>query len=128
VPDNTTLLLLEPDRATRQLYVRELARHWRVIAAEGAAEVLPTLAGETIHAVILELGAAEDDDWTLLTKIRGNPASAQVPIIMCSTVDARSKGYALGVSSYLVKPVSAQQLVSEVARWLETAAGPGELR
>ena len=85
------------------------------------------LAGETIHAVILELGVAGDDDWALLSKIRGLPASAGIPIIMCSTVDARSKGYALGVSSYLVKPVSAQQLVSEVARWLETAAGSEEL-
>lgn len=125
--NETTLLLLEPDLATRQLYARELGRHWRVIAAEGAADVLPKLAGETVHAVILELGAAGDEEWTLLSRIRGNPACAGVPIIMCSTVDARSKGYALGVSSYLVKPVSAQQLVSEVARWLAAAAGPEEL-
>lgn len=127
MPDNVTLLLLEPDRATRQLYVRELGRRWRVLAAEGATDVLPLLSGETVHAVILELGAAEGDEWALLSRIKGHPASARAPIIICSTVDARGKGYALGVSSYLVKPVSAQQLVSEVARWLESAAGSDEL-
>ena len=113
-----SLLLFEPDRATRQLYARELGKRWRVIAAEQASEVLSILATERIEAIILEPGAVDAEQWHILAQIRQQAECAAMPIIICSSVDARSKGYALGVSAYLVKPVSPHQLSNEVARWL----------
>jgi DNA-binding response OmpR family regulator len=112
------LLLLEPDRATRQLYVRELEKRWRVVAVERTSEVMDVLATEAISAIILEPGVVEAGQWELLTKVRGRSADATLPIIICSSVDERGKGYELGASAYLVKPVSPQQLSNEVARWL----------
>lgn len=124
----TSLLLLEPDRATRQLYTRELSKHWRVVAVERAAEVLDVLASEVIGAVVLELGAAGAEQWQLLTQVRAQSGDATPPIIICSAVDERGKGYELGASAYLVKPVSPQQLTLEVARWLDTQLRAEELR
>lgn len=112
------MLLLEPDRATRQLYARELGRHWRVVTVERAAEVLDVLTLETIGAVILEPGAVDVEHWQLLTQVRQRLGNAAPPIIICSSIDERGKGYELGASAYLVKPVSPQHLSSEVARWL----------
>jgi len=44
---------------------------------------------------------------------------AALPIIICSAIDERGKGYEAGASAYLVKPVSPQQLTGEVAQWVE---------
>lgn len=116
---NASLLLLEPDRATRQLYARELGKRWRVVTVERAAEVLDRLTAESFDAVILEFGAAGGEQWQLLAQVRRQAHDATLPIIICSAVDERGKGYELGVSAYLVKPVSPHQLSGEVARWLD---------
>jgi DNA-binding NtrC family response regulator len=117
-----TLLLFEQDRATRQLYARELGRHWHVITVEDAADCTNVLTQEVVRAVVFELGAASDEDWALLATIIQLAATAKTPVIVCSAIDARSRGYALGVSAYLIKPVLPQQLIGEVARWLNDQA------
>jgi two-component system OmpR family response regulator len=117
-----TLLLSEPDRATRQLYARELGKHWRVIAVEDSTAIAQVLQQEAIDAIILELGAANDQEWSLLAQVLRLATPYGTPVIVCSAVDARSKGYGLGVAAYLVKPVLPQQLIGEVARWLNGQA------
>lgn len=118
-----SLLLLEPDRATRQLYARELGKRWHVVAVEQPDDVLAILESQPISAVILELGASEEDRWQLLTLVKARVECSALPIIICSSIDERGKGYEFGVSAYLVKPVSPSQLSHEVARWLSN--GPG---
>jgi DNA-binding NtrC family response regulator len=117
-----SVLLFEQNLATRQLYARELGKHWRVSVAEDAAGCLEMLARDSVQAVICELETASDEEWSLLTQIVQMTASAHTPVIVCSAVDARGRGYASGVSTYLVKPVLPQQLIAEVARWLHDEA------
>lgn len=117
-----TLLLFEQNRATRQLYARELRKFWNISVAEDAAGCLDLLAHSTVQAVICDLETASDDEWALLTRIVQLTAGVHTPVIVCSAVDARSRGYALGVSAYLVKPVLPQQLIAEVGRWLNGQA------
>ncbi|MCS6827033.1 MAG: hypothetical protein NZ553_10510 [Caldilinea sp.] len=112
------LLLLEPDKATRQLYARELNRRWRVIAVERPIEALRALATHPIRAAILEPGAEGEQVWQMLATLQEQKRKGAPPIIICSAVDERSRAYELGVSAYLIKPVSPHQLSSEVARWL----------
>lgn len=119
---DATLLLYEQDRATRQLYARELGRHWQVIAVDDAPECTELLARQAVQAVVFELGVGSSEEWALLTTILELAVTAQVPVVVLSAIDARSRGYALGVSAYLVKPVLPQQLIGEVARWLNGQA------
>ena len=116
--NGATLLLYEQNRATRQLYARELGKHWSVSVAEDAAGCLELLVRTPVLAVIYEVATGSDEEWALLARIVQMAAGAHTPVIVCSAVDARSRGYALGVSAYLVKPVLPQQLIGEVARWL----------
>jgi len=83
---------------------------------------MTVLATEAIGVVILEPGAVEAEQWQLLTNVRKQLGDAAPPIIICSSIDERGKGYELGASAYLVKPVSPYQLSGEVARWLESQA------
>lgn len=121
-----SLLLLEPDRATRQLYARELGKRWHVVAVEQPDDVLAILETQPISAVILELGASAEDKWQLLALVKARVERSTLPIIICSSIDERGKGYEFGVSAYLVKPVSPSQLSYEVSRWLADSPGVDE--
>ncbi len=124
--NGATLLLFEQDRATRQLYARELGRHWQVLAAEDPAQCrelpLRQPVEQRVQAVVFELGTGSNEEWELLAEIVHWAAAAQAPVVVLSAIDARSQGYALGVSAFLVKPVLPQQLIGEVARWLGSQA------
>jgi CheY-like chemotaxis protein len=48
----------------------------------------------------------------VLTAIKGNPELADIPVILVSIVDDRNRGYSLGATDYMVKPVKRERLVS----------------
>jgi len=81
--------------------------------------MLDILKAEMIDAVILEVADGGAEQWQLLGKVRMQAKDAALPIIICSAIDERGKGYEAGASAYLVKPVSPQQLTGEVAQWVE---------
>ena len=120
--NGATLLLYEEDRATRQLYARELGRYWRVLAAEVPAQCRELPAQQPVQAVVFALGTGSSEEWELLAETVRWAAAAKAPVIVLSVIDARSQGYALGVSAFLVKPVLPQQLIGEVARRLGSQA------
>jgi adenylate cyclase len=47
----------------------------------------------------------ELDGWHVLRELKLIPELASIPVIMLTIVDERSKGYALGASEYITKPI-----------------------
>lgn len=116
-----TVLLIEPDLATRQLYSRALQRMWSVLALSDVETALSAPAIKTLHAAVIEPYIGDQEiDWGQLAQLRDKlRASQQIPLILCSTLDARGAGYAWGATAYLLKPVSPEQLVRELASRLK---------
>lgn len=113
------ILLVEPDRATRKLYGRTLGRFWQVVEVQSAAAARLRLGDPTLAAVVIEpFEGTLDEGWALLRSVRHSSNGAQIPVIVCSVVDERRAAYALGATSYLLKPVSPQQLIHELQRSL----------
>lgn len=101
----STLLLVEKDEATRELYSRELSRTYRVITANTPDEALRVLQNQEVAAVILEPVTSDKDGWALISSVRIMTKGSPVPVILCSAVDERRRGLELGAAAYLVKPV-----------------------
>ncbi len=117
------------ERSARVLLVDDargdvlLARRWLgagrgldcdLAAAASVGEALETLhmaraAGMQTDLVLLDIGLPGDSGFSLLEKIRADPAFRRIPVIMCTgsahDVDRR---YAtlLGVVGYVLKPVA----------------------
>jgi CheY-like chemotaxis protein len=72
--------------------------------------------------VILDLLMPHKDGWEVLAELRTNPATADIPVVLCSIVDEQGMGLALGANDYLVKPVRADRLQAAIQRWLRPAA------
>ena len=92
--------------------------------SEHAAEPLPRL-------ILLDLNMPKVDGRTALAAIKEDPALNQIPVVILTTSRADtdiSKAYALGVNSFISKPLSFDGLVSIVNAignyWIDTVALP----
>ncbi len=107
-----TVLVVDDDPTVRELVERHLTREgFAVVTASGGQEGL-RLARE-LHpaAITLDVMMADLDGWTVLAAIKGDPELADIPVILLSIVDEKKRGYALGATDYLVKPVDRARLV-----------------
>ncbi|MDX1582747.1 MAG: response regulator [Thermoanaerobaculia bacterium] len=84
----------------------------------GAVEVAATgeegleLAMELVpDAITLDAIMPDTDGWTVLGRLKSHPELSKIPIIMISMIDDRSRGFSLGASEYLTKPVEQDQLL-----------------
>jgi DNA-binding NtrC family response regulator len=115
----SSVLVLDADEATRALYERALADRWRMLGSASESDALALLDGQRIDALVVEPATLKDEGWDFLARIRrSRPA---LPIVVCSTLDARRKGARQGVSAYLIKPVSPQQLADVLREVLAVA-------
>jgi DNA-binding response OmpR family regulator len=98
-----TLLVLDDDVLSLELYSRELSSNYRVITCERVEDARKHFKDESLFAVILEPAINGEDGWRLLKEIR---ASAKpLAVIVCSILDERKCGLEQGADVFLIKPV-----------------------
>jgi CheY-like chemotaxis protein len=69
------------------------------------------LAKQLKPAVItLDVMMPHQDGWSMLTALKGDPGTADIPVIMMTIVDDKQMGFALGAADYFTKPIDFQRL------------------
>ncbi len=114
-----TVLIIEQDDATRELYQRELGRHYDVLGSSNANHSIELLQNEPIDIVVLEPAMADGAGWQLIEALRQVHSGAPTPIVLCSALDERKRGKSLGAAAYLVKPVLPATLLDTLNRVLQ---------
>jgi DNA-binding response OmpR family regulator len=80
--------------------------------------------------IILDVMMPELDGFAVCETLRGNPATASIPILMltglCSHI-SRLVGYESGATDYVIKPFDAEQLVSKVEKLLYQPSGASKV-
>jgi signal transduction histidine kinase/CheY-like chemotaxis protein len=90
----------------------------RFLTREGFAPVTATSGAEGLRrarelkpaAITLDIMLPDIDGWTVLAALKGDPELAEIPVIVVTIVDDRTRGYALGAVDYLVKPIDRDRL------------------
>jgi len=65
-------------------------------------------------AITLDVALPGRDGWDVIDVLKSDPATSAIPIIVISMLDNRQFGYQLGVTDYLVKPVSRHDLLQRL--------------
>ena len=68
------------------------------------------------YAVTLDIMMPGKDGWSVLTEIKSDPATRDVPVVICSIVEQEDKGFSLGAADYLLKPILEEDLVHAMDR------------
>jgi signal transduction histidine kinase/DNA-binding response OmpR family regulator len=111
--DDTAVLVIDDDPDVRQLLQRHLsAEGFRVLTAAGGEEGLRIARQVRPRAITLDIMMPGMDGWSVLSELKKDPDLAHVPILLCTILDDRNMGFALGASEFLTKPVDRNQLVA----------------
>jgi CheY-like chemotaxis protein len=102
---------VDDDVNARDLMRRFLAKEGFDVVTAGDGEEGLRLARELNPAVItLDVLMPGLDGWGVLQQLQGDPLLAKIPVVMLTIVDEEHKGYALGVSDYMTKPIDRERL------------------
>lgn len=106
-----SVLVIDDDPHTRDLMVRFLQKEGfsAQTASDGrqgllmAQQLRPSL-------ITLDVMMPDVDGWSVLTALKADAVLASIPIMMITMSDEHDKGYALGASEFLTKPVDYSRL------------------
>jgi response regulator RpfG family c-di-GMP phosphodiesterase len=101
----STIVLIENDEVTLELYQRELCKSFSVFAFTQIDGVLEVIAQQDITAIVIEPEICSGEGWELIHTIHTSFPDRSIPVIVCSTRDNSNAGPALEVARYLTKPV-----------------------
>ena len=88
----------------------------RTVAVRTGEEGLAAIRALRPTAVVLDIHLPGMDGWDVLSVLKGDPQLASTPVVVVSVLPERGRGFALGASDYLVKPVSKEGLLGAVWR------------
>jgi two-component system alkaline phosphatase synthesis response regulator PhoP len=97
---------------------------YEVLSANNGIEALEICESEKPALIILDIMLPRIDGWEVCRRLKQNPKTSNIPIIMLSAlseVDDKLKGFNLGTDDYVTKPFSPRELVVRVKRVLARA-------
>jgi signal transduction histidine kinase len=123
---SSRVLLIDNDATTRDLVQRMLARDGvDMLYAATGQEGLRLATEQRPDIILLDVLLPDQDGWAVLTAITTKLELAGIPVIIATTADERGLADTLGATSYLSKPVSAEELRAAIRGAHQAAAGPG---
>ncbi|MGH3369578.1 MAG: response regulator, partial [Nocardioidaceae bacterium] len=122
------VLVVEDEADIRNLIVHHLTRDgFRCRTAVSGPEALQRVRAGTPDLIVLDLMLPDMDGLEVCRRLRHEPASAAVPIIMLTAkadeVD-RVVGLEMGADDYVVKPFSPRELVARIRAVLRRTRPP----
>ncbi len=105
------VLVIDDDPASRDLMNRFLTGEgYDVITACDGEEGLRLARERRPHLITLDVLMPQMDGWAVLGRLKSEPALADIPVIMVTMTEDRKKGYALGASEFMTKPIDRDRL------------------
>src|SRR5579884_3837412 len=113
----STLLLVDDNPDVALLFRRYLGgTTYQLVQARSAERALRLARGLQPDVIILDVLMPSHDGWEILEALRNDPATARLPIVICSVVPDYALAHSLGVTDFLAKPVTRQALLDVLAR------------
>ncbi|MEA5539792.1 response regulator [Limnoraphis robusta Tam1] len=113
-----TILVIDDDLIAQDLIVRSLtAEGIKIETASSGQEGLRKAKELHPDAITLDIMMPSMDGWTVLSALKADPELADIPVIVLSFVSNKTRGFALGASDYLIKPVDGKRLGNLVSKY-----------
>ena len=116
------VLVIDDDPVVRELMQRALRKDgFRVeVAVDGRTGL--AMAKRLKPAVItLDVMMPSMDGWAVLTALKADPATAEIPVVMLTIEDDKNMGFALGAADYFTKPIDWPRLGAVLLKYRKPA-------
>jgi GAF domain-containing protein/CheY-like chemotaxis protein/anti-sigma regulatory factor (Ser/Thr protein kinase) len=113
-----TVLVIDDEATVRDLMQRFLAKEgYRVLAASGGEEGLRLARELEPDAITLDVMMPGMDGWAVLSALKADARTSDIPVVMLTIMDNKNLGYALGAADYLMKPIDRERLIEALAKF-----------
>jgi len=111
------ILAIDDDPQIIRIYKRYLEpKGFSVIGLSDPAKAKGYVEKLKPFAITLDIMMPGYDGWQVLTDLKSNSDTRDIPVIVCSIVEEEEKGFSLGAADYLVKPVQEEDLYNSLDR------------
>jgi signal transduction histidine kinase len=127
-----SILIVDDERRNRDLLeVMLKPEGFRLLSAASGEEALATVAQQPPDLILLDVMMPGMDGYEVASKVKSNPATSSIPVIMLTALDdrnARMLGLSAGVDEFLTKPIDRAELSVRVRNLLRIKAYGDKLR
>jgi signal transduction histidine kinase/DNA-binding response OmpR family regulator len=123
------VLAIEDDLRAAELIRDHLTRGgYRVVIVASGHAGLGAARRLQPQAITLDLSLPDMDGWEVLHRLKGDPATQAIPILIVTAREHGQVGLSLGAVDWLVKPVDPQRLIAALQRCRELGVPKRMLR
>ena len=113
-----TVLVIDDDPDARDMTRRFLTKEgFNVVSASGGQEGLRLAREVGPDVITLDVLMPSMDGWSVLSSLKSDPKTADIPVVVLTIVDDDNMGYVLGASDFLKKPIDRDQLISVLNKY-----------
>jgi CheY-like chemotaxis protein len=121
---SSTILVIDDEASARDLMQRALSKEgYRVETAASGPEGISLARRLKPAAITLDVMMPGMDGWAVLTLLKADPATVDIPVVMLTVVDDKNLGFALGATDYLLKPIEWERLIAVLQKLQGRAVG-----
>jgi adenylate cyclase len=118
-----TILLVEDEASLRDMMHRTLASAGHmVVDVQDGLQAFDLAAGLLPDLIIMDIYLPNMSGWLLLEKLKENPETASIPVLVCTVSEDEDKARKLGATAFLQKPFAPDQLLTYIGDLLPQAA------
>ncbi|HSR38468.1 MAG TPA: response regulator, partial [Phnomibacter sp.] len=118
--NNAAILIVDDDDSIRSLLHQELGdAGYTIYEARNGKEALESVRKNRPDLIILDIMMPEMNGFDVEAVLKNDPQTLDIPIIVLSIVQDKTRGFRIGIDRYLTKPIDTNLLFSEIGHLLE---------
>jgi signal transduction histidine kinase/CheY-like chemotaxis protein len=123
------ILVCDDDDSIRTVVSEHLTRQgYTVLEASSGQEALTIAEQEHVEAILLDLYMPGLSGWETLQRLRNNPATANIPVVILSALSSALRPQLTGdAQGWVEKPFNESLLFAELGRVLHSGEGPAHV-
>jgi signal transduction histidine kinase/CheY-like chemotaxis protein len=124
-----SILVVDDDPIVRNVVREHLRRNgYTVIETSSGEEALDAVGKHEVDAILLDLCMPGMSGWETLERLRKNPRSAEVPVVVLSVLSPTTRTPDVPTTQgWVQKPFHESLLLTEIGRALRPGSGPGRI-
>ena len=118
-----TIIIAEDDQEIRDYLIQELSDSYKVIGCENGKDALTEVLKVVPDLLISDIMMPEMDGNTLCSKVKSNPVTSHVPVILLTAKNRdedQLEGLETGADAYIVKPFNMDILRRTIVNLIHT--------
>lgn len=112
-----TVLCIDDEIEAQDLIAAYLSDEgYQVIKASNAEEGVALAKQNRLFAITLDILMPHKDGWSVLSELKADEQTRDIPVFIISFLENKALGYQLGAFDYLSKPVDPERLIESINR------------